>query len=298
MPKETLLNLRRSLAPVALGDAYTDFLLSRQAMNCTSSTLAFYKNTAGKFCWWLAAHSVQDPQEVSSWHVRRYLAQLVEMGRKDTTVHDHARAIKTMLRFWHAEGYKSELVVFPMPRLEKKRLPVLTVDQVQTILKACNLRDRAIVLLMVDSGLRRAEVSRLNWPDVDMQTGLVRVRMGKGKKDRSAVIGAKTRRGLLAYRRTLTDPAGPLFQSRTGERMTGAALLLMFRRLSKRSGIHVTAHALRRTFAILALRAGMSPLHLQALGGWADLEMVQHYAQMIDDDLLQEHHAHSPVDLI
>ena len=78
--------------------------------------------------------------------------------------------------------------------------------------------------------------------------------------------------------------------------MTGTALLLMFRRLSKRTGIHVTAHALRRTFAILAIRAGMSLLHLQALGGWADMEMVQHYAQMVDDDLLQAHKAHSPID--
>ena len=296
MPDNTTLTLRRSLAPVALGDAYTDFLLSRQAMNCTQSTMEFYKNTAGAFCWWLAAHSVTSPQEVTSWHVRRYLAELVEKGRKDTTVHDHARAVRTLLRFWHAEKYQTELVTFPMPRLEKKRLLVLTVDQVQIILKACNPRDKAIVLLIVDSGLRRSEVSRLNWADLDMQTGLLRVRLGKGKKDRSAVVGAKTRRALLAYRRTLENRDDAMFQDRFGGRLSGAALLLMFRRLSKRTGIHVTAHALRRTFAILSLRAGMSPLHLQALGGWSDLEMVQHYAQMVDDDLLQEHRAHSPVD--
>lgn len=53
---------------------------------------------------------------------------------------------------------------------------------------------------------------------------------------------------------------------------------------------------MRRTFAILSLRAGMNPLHLQTLGGWEDLEMVQHYAQMVDEDILQEHKAHSPVD--
>ena len=72
--------------------------------------------------------------------------------------------------------------------------------------------------------------------------------------------------------------------------------MLMFRRLSKTTGIHVTAHSLRRTFTILALRAGMNALHLQNLGGWASLDMVQHYAQMVDDDLLREHKAHSPID--
>jgi integrase/recombinase XerD len=70
----------------------------------------------------------------------------------------------------------------------------------------------------------------------------------------------------------------------------------MLRRLSIRTGIHVTAHALRRTFVILSLRNGMDVLHLQALGGWSSLEMVQHYAQMVEEDLLQAHKNHSPID--
>jgi integrase len=183
-----------------------------------------------------------------------------------------------------------------MPRLEKKRLPVLTTDELRQVLKACKPRDKAIVLFMVDSGLRRGEVCSLNWQDIDMTSGLVKVRQGKGKKDRSAVIGATTRRALLAYRRTLHDRDGVLFQTKQGTRFTGTGLMLMFNRLSKTTGIHVTAHSLRRTFTILALRAGMNALHLQNLGGWASLDMVQHYAQMVDDDLLREHKAHSPID--
>ena len=70
----------------------------------------------------------------------------------------------------------------------------------------------------------------------------------------------------------------------------------MFTRTSKRTGIHITAHALRRTFVILSLRNGMDVLHLQNLGGWTSLDMVQHYAQMEDFDLLQAHKLHSPVD--
>ncbi len=72
--------------------------------------------------------------------------------------------------------------------------------------------------------------------------------------------------------------------------------MLMLRRLSARTGIHVAAHALRRTFAILSLRAGMSPTHLQALGGWSGLEMVTYYAQLEDVDLLQAHAEHGPLD--
>ena len=138
-----------------------------------------------------------------------------------------------------------------MPKLSKKRLPVLTAEQLREILKACNVRDKAIVLFMADSGLRRAEVCSLNWPDIDMQSGLVRIKQGKGKKDRSAVIGATTRRALLAYRKTLADREGVLFPSKNG-RFTGSGLLRVFQRLTKRTGIHVTPHAMRRTFTILS----------------------------------------------
>jgi site-specific recombinase XerD len=287
---------RWSLASVALTDAYTDFILSRQAMNCTPATLAFYKFTAGKFLEWVEGQGVIGPEQVSARYVRSYLASLAEMGRADTTVHDHARAIRTLLRFWHLEGYIPEPVRFEMPKLARKRLPVLTAEQLSQIVKACNARDRAIVLFMADSGLRRAEVCSLNWDDIDMQSGMVRVRRGKGRKDRSAVIGATARRALLTYRRTLTVGDGPLFRTRTSARFTGSGLLRVFQRLTRRTGIHVTPHAMRRTFTILALRAGMNALHLQNLGGWEGLEMVQHYAQMVDDDLLQAHRAHSPVD--
>ncbi len=70
----------------------------------------------------------------------------------------------------------------------------------------------------------------------------------------------------------------------------------LHRRLRLKTGIHVKPHALRRTFTILSLRSGMDVLHLQALGGWAGLEMVAHYAQIEDIDLIEAHREHSPVD--
>lgn len=287
----------RTFASPTIDDAYMDFYLSRQAMNCTKSTLSFYQNTARFFLLWAEEQGVTSPEQVSAKHVRQYIAKLAEDGNKDTTLHAHARAIRTLLRFWNSENYIPHPIKFEMPKLEKKRLPVLTSEQLQTILKACNVRDKAIVLFMADSGLRREETLKLNWSDVNMDNGLVRVRQGKGKKDRSAVIGATTRRALLKYRQTIPHlPDCPLFQSKTHERLTGTGVLLIFCRLSKKTGIHATPHAMRRTFCILSLRAGMDVLHLQALMGHTSLDMTYHYVQMVDDDLLQAHAQHSPID--
>ncbi len=143
-----------------------------------------------------------------------------------------------------------------------------------------------------------SEVISLNWGDLDIMSGLARVVRGKGGKARSVVVGATTRRSLLAYRRTLKEinNLSPIIQTRDGGRFTGGGLLQLFRRLSKKAGIHLSPHALRRTFVILSLRAGMDVLHLQALLGHSSLDMVQHYAQMVDDDLLNAHRQYSPVD--
>ncbi len=294
MSSKTTVRPSWTLASAALLDGYTDFILSRQAIQCTSATLAFYHYTAGTFLKWLEGQGVTRPEEVSARHVRQFIAGLA--GKADTTIHDFARAIKTLLRFWYTEGYSQERVIFAMPRLLQKRLPVLTAEQVSAVVEICNVRDKAIVLLVVDSGLRRSEVCALNWDDVDIATGLLRVRRGKGGKDRSAVIGVTTRRALLAYRRTINKPDAPLFLACRGARLTGWGLMQLFRRISRLVGFTVTCHALRRTFVILSLRAGMDVLHLQAMLGHSSLEMVQHYAQMVDDDLLDAHRAHSPID--
>ena len=236
MPRKVSTSPKGRLTSLKLTDAYTDFFLSRQAMNCTPKTLEFYQYTSGVFLSWAENQGLTDPTKITARRVRQYIAELVQRGLADTTVWDHARAVKTMLRFWLEEGYIAAPVKFELPKFTQKRLPVLTVEQLRTILKACSIRNKAIILFMVDSGLRRAETCALNWSDIDMQSGLVKVRQGKGRKDRSAVIGATTRRALLAYRRTLQDREGALFQTKDGTRLSGEGLLTMFRRLSKRTG--------------------------------------------------------------
>lgn len=288
----------RTLTSPMLVEAYTDFILSRQAMQCSPATLEFYKYTTAVFLFWLEKRSITSPQEIAAKHVRGFLAELSEQNKSDWTLHDNARAIRTMLKFFHAEGHMSNPTTFAMPKIAQKRLLVLSADEVSRVLKACSVQEKAIILLMVDTGLRRSEVTSLDWGDLDMNTGLTRIRRGKGGKARSVVLGASTRRALLTYRRQLEDTRdnAPLIQSSLGGRFTGSGLLQLFRRIHKASGMPITPHSLRRTFVILSLRSGMDPLHLQALLGHGSLEMVYHYAQMQDEDLIQAHNSFSPID--
>ena len=94
MSPQTKITRQWTLASVALTDAYTDFILSRQAMNCTPATLDFYKFTAGAFLSWIESQGVTMPEEVTARLVRSYLAGLLAQGRKDTTLHANARAAR------------------------------------------------------------------------------------------------------------------------------------------------------------------------------------------------------------
>ncbi len=299
MSTKTSSNQTWAIASFAIADAVTDFMLSRQAKSASAGTLRFYGHTVGAFVKWLEAQSVTSPGEVTARHVRAYLAELTARSLADTYIHGHARAIKTLLRFWHAEGYMTNAVKFEMPKLSKKRLPVLDADQVSKVLAACaSARDKALLLFAVDTGLRLSEIVSLSWRDIDMNNGLIILQRGKGGKSRSAVLGATGRRALLAYRRTLPDAGehSAIFQTKDGERLTSHGLHQLFKRVSKRAGVMFSAHALRRTFCILSLRSGMNEIAVSALMGHASLEMTRHYAQMLDEDTLAEHRQHSPID--
>jgi len=287
-----------NISSVPLRDAWTDFILSRQAIQCTPATLKNYQWTLGKFIAWLEAQGVTSPQEVNARLIRQYLAAYAD--KSDWYMNGHARAIRTLMRFWHREGYLPQPVAFDMPKVHQKRLPFLTAEQVKQVLSVCTTRERAIILLLVDSGLRRQEVCNLNRSDIDLQTGSIRVRLGKGRKDRISAIGATTRRALLKYWQTCPNQEedAPAIQTETGQRLTSNGIQSLLRRLSQKSGIRFSAHALRRTFATLALQAGMDLVSLQTLMGHNNIGTTRQYIQWLDGDLLEAHQRFSPVEAL
>ncbi|MCW5875090.1 MAG: tyrosine-type recombinase/integrase [Anaerolineales bacterium] len=289
---------QKASASISLEEAFTDFILSREAMLCRPRTIQFYIFTLGKFMNWLEEGSVVEASEISARHVRMYLSAMAQRELADTYIHSHARAVRTFVRFLYSEGYHPEEVKFQMPTLAQKRLPVLSADDLRQVISVCKRpRDLALMLLMADTGVRRAELCGLNWGDVDVKKGTIAIREGKGGKFRTVIAGVRTRRALLKYRRTIAaEASAPVLQTRSGGRMTHAGLRSMLLRIGKRAGIHLSPHMLRRTFATLSLRAGMNPLHLQGLLGHSSLEMTNHYVQMLDDDLQVAHKAFGPID--
>lgn len=293
-------------APDALRQAIEAHQLDLLARRLSPATVTKYDIWLGAFGVHLEGQGVGTPQGIEAGHVRAYLAGLAERGLSAHTQHTAARCIRAWLNFLVAEGEiaESPMRKVKMPRLDNRILPSLSQEDVQAILAAClNGRDRAIVLFLLDTGLRASEFVALNLGDVDMASGAVMVRLGKGRKDRQVYIGAKTQQALQRYLRRRKDApmlaaTSPLWTSMfTGKRLRRAGLRQVLRRLGERSGVeHCHPHAFRRTFALWSLRAGMDIYSLQRLMGHNDLAMLRRYLALVEADIKNAHRQHGPVD--
>jgi integrase/recombinase XerC len=194
------------------------FLLDREAGRCAPKTLAHYRYTVSGFVARLREQDVKCPTDITPCHIRAHLVGLQRRGLKDTTQHAHARAIKTWLN-WLSQGEVLEVSPMrkvSMPKLDRRIQPRFTSEEVKALLALCDssprgLRHRAIILGLLDSGLRASEFVSLKLDDVDMRTGLVTV-VGKGNKQRQVRFGVKTRKSILKN----TSQVGNRGQKRSG----------------------------------------------------------------------------------
>src|SRR5687767_10236214 len=93
----------RKLASQTFDDAYQDFMLSRQAINCTDNTLEFYKYQVFYFLLWAEGQSVTTPNQITPKLIRQFIAERQQKGMSDRTLNAAARAIRTLVRFWYRE---------------------------------------------------------------------------------------------------------------------------------------------------------------------------------------------------
>jgi len=279
------------------------FYLSREAMRCTEATLIWYRKYVGALITYLASQNIVEVEAITPDTLRAFLVHLQNRGLADTTIHHHASAARTFCNYLVEEEL---LAVSPMsrvkmPRLNKDALPALEPADVQKLLRACNsLRDTAIVLTLLDSGVRASEFIALNVGDLDIASGSILVKLGKGRKTRTTYIGAKARRAVLKYLMSRGKPAAdePLWVSeQAGERLTDSGLRQALERIAKRANVeNVSPHVFRRTFALWSLRNGMDVYSLQRLMGHADLSVLRKYLALVQGDLETAHKRHGAVD--
>jgi site-specific recombinase XerD len=172
---------------------------------------------------------------------------------------------------------------FPRVRCAKKLPVVLSREEVARFFEnVAALKYRAALMICYGSGLRISETVSLKVSDIDSQRMLLRVREGKGGKDRYAMLSPRLLAVLRCYWR-VARPKDYLFPSwREGRHITCGALAGACSFAAKKSGIEkrITAHTLRHTFATHLLESGTDTRVIQALLGHSRIDTTARYTQV------------------
>jgi integrase/recombinase XerC/integrase/recombinase XerD len=238
--------------------------------------------------------------------LRRWQAHLIEGGRSRETAAQYLAVLKALAAVLARpdadDGLallrRSPLAAFKIPRRAIPPVRVFSDAQVESLALACHgtrdpLRNRAFLLLLLDTGLRVSEACALDVGDLTPATpearGSVRVRRGKGGKARELPIpiGAKCNRALARYLlSTRTDDRPPwLWIGQGGGRWKDGAVRKLFSELGRMARIvdgSCHPHRCRATWATNAARAGLSPHLIQAILGHTSLTMTARYTKVAD----------------
>lgn len=156
------------------------------------------------------------------------------------------------------------------PRRQKRLLPAISKEQLDILVNhALTERDKVTLNLLWYSGMRLSEAANVKAKDFNWQEGTVVV-LGKGNKYRKALAG----NGVVKQ----------WFSCHDTFEVTAKAIQTMLQRLGKETGIKCNAHSFRRGFCVHQVKSGLSTRVVQALGGWEQLSMVEHYSKSLTFD--------------
>ncbi len=283
------------------------FLRDAKLRGLSSHTLKFYRVEIALFVEYCSAQNVTELPQVDADLVRAFLEYL-EADRKRNTggIHASYRALRAFLNWWRAEA-EPEAWKNPLDRVKVARPKddpgrSIPAQDITAMLAACKdgftgIRDKALLMALLDTGARASEFIALGIDDADLITGAVLIRHGKGDKPRSVFIGKKTRRTIRAYLKARDDNSPALWVTDERSPLTVAGLRQILIRRAKSAGIETpTAHQFRRAFALEMLRAGVNIYVLARLMGHKNLAVLWRYLALITADLQDAHAKASPVD--
>jgi integrase/recombinase XerC len=165
------------------------------------------------------------------------------------------------------------LIVEP-PKVEKKILPSLTTEQLDYLIDYVpSIRDKAIISLFADSGLRLVELANIDPHNIDWQNRLIKVKC-KGNKEGFAPFGKRTE-SLLQEWLSEYKANGRLWD------INHFGISDMLQELKTKTGLPCNPHTFRRTFASILAKRGVDSLHIKRLGRWESMQMVERYTASV-----------------
>ncbi len=246
--------------------------------NYSPRTIASYISSLNNFAEWLIQEKVN---QVTDKEVEKYLYHLKK--NRNRSISGMKQTVAS-LKILFTDILKKEIPDSLNIRFRKEeKIPVvLSEEEVAAVIKAVNnLKHKVILMTIYSAGLRLSECLALTVADMDFDRNQIRIRQGKGKKDRQTVLS----RTLLSEMKDYLIKFCPkifLFEGQKGGRYSASSVQAIMKRAVKKSGIkkHATVHTLRHSFATHLLENGTDIRFIQELLGHKRLETTQIYTHI------------------
>jgi integrase/recombinase XerD len=330
LPAEEQEALQARLAPLSIEWAIQLYLQEHREAGSSPKTLEWHQTALGLFQQYLVSERhLSWLCQITQSGVQGWLAFLrdapsaPEMGRCATTIFTYARSARAFCHWIVRKGYleQTPFVKGVMPKAEQKVLHLIEPDEFERLLLACHagaesdvsaeraaVRNRAILWVLLDTGMHLSELRELRLGDVDRERRALRVEQ-KGGKERWLTLSPNARYQLLSYleryrpKEVLVKGGHAqedhLFLSEWYRPLTSNSITLLFDRLRKRAGISdkpVSPSVLRDTYAVRYLQAGGQPealLERLGLHHPASITQYQHLCKQLRED---QKHRKPPAD--
>ena len=301
-------NLLSSWDTMALGDVFGVYINALKAGGRSKRTIAVYEQAYSIYEPYFSERGITRFGQITADSIREMLNWWRDSDHSQGGVHMLYRNLKAFLN-WVWDEYDFE-IRNPIDKVEcKNREPVpiegFSMEEIDRLLKAAKAgqfpeRDTALIFLFTDTGLRRQELMDLQFRDVDLNSGRIVVRHGKGDKFRYVYCGNECRKVLRKYQACIEDavPEDYFFLSDEGMPLTVGGITSILRRLEKRAGFreYKGFHGMRRCFALERYRSEGDIYALQRALGHSTVEVTKRYLAVTPEDDIRAAVRNSPMD--
>lgn len=294
------MNVKINFKKIRLEDAVCRFIAAKRAERLSEQTIRSYISILEMFNEYIGKDV--NFGKINVGNIREYLGQRNDVSNK--TLYNYHTVLSSLWSWAVEDGYADENIIrhVKTPRYKTPRIIPFSRKEIQKLVDCARyVRNRAILMILIDCGIRASELIGLDIDD--WESGVLKV-LGKGNKERVVPISEPTEQAIIKYlftRKVLIDGFEGGLAMFTGfaypyERLEYGALNSIMIRLGQYSGIpNVYCHRFRHTFAINYLRNGGDIYTLQKILGHTTLDMVRTYLDIVRADLSFAHAKASPV---
>ncbi len=282
----------------------------RLEKNLSDNTIESYKNDISALFRFLEDFKIEDPSDIRSGHLISFFKELFNIGISSSSAARYYSSIKGFLNYLLGCKYIKDNPIekVPTPKLAKHLPPVLSVNEIDSILSKpdikdkLGLRDKAILETFYACGLRVSELINLKLSDLFFEEEIIRA-FGKGSKERLIPIGGSAREWVtnyLKHSRPLLQKKmkseNYLFLNGRGTKLSRMGVWKIVERYVKEAGIEkeVHPHTFRHSFATHLLEGGADLRAVQEMLGHADISTTQIYTHIDREYIKQVHKEFHP----